>query len=84
MLERSAPLDSPESLASLVEAGRSPRGPRHFGAADGGGKPQSRGSLIVRTLLRPATSLGAGLVCPATNPRRFEGAPREASSIQEV
>jgi hypothetical protein len=62
MLERSAPLDSPESLASLVEAGRSPLWPRHFGAADGGGKPQSRRSLIVLVHLRPATEPGAGIV----------------------
>ncbi len=84
MLERSAPLDSPESLASLVEAGRSPCGSRHLGAADGGGEPQNRRSPIVHAHFHPATEPGVGRVRPLTGPRRFEGAPREGSSIQEV
>src|SRR5215210_2536510 len=73
MLERSAPLDSSESLASLVEAGRSPRGPRHLGVADGSGKPESRGSSIACGHHHSVTQPGAGKVCPATaTPRRFE------------
>src|SRR5699024_1291562 len=84
MLERSAPLDSPESPASLVEAGRSPCGSRHLGVADGGGKPQSRRSPIAYALFYPATEPGVGKVRPSAGPRRFEGAPSEASSTQEV